>query len=75
MRDVCLAGAGFVFGWLMSKTWTDPGCQIGMVIFLVMTAVVTLVFALAVVGHGRGPRGQDENDDDPDSADPPSARP
>jgi hypothetical protein len=73
MRDVCLAGVGFVFGWLMSKTWTDPGCQIGMVIFLVATAAMTLVFALAVVGHGRGPRDKDD-DDDLDSPDPPSAR-
>ena len=60
MRDVWLAGAGIVFGWLMSKAWTDPGCQVGMVIFLVATAVMTLVFALAVVGHGRGPRDEDD---------------
>ena len=64
MRDVWFAGAGIIFGWLMSKTWTDPGCQVGLVIFLVATAVMTLVFALAVVGHGRGPRGPDPDDDD-----------
>jgi len=53
-----------MLGWLMSKTWTDPGCQVGLVIFLVATAVLTLVFVLAVVGHGRGPRGPDPDDDD-----------
>ena len=64
MRDVWLAGTGIVFGWLMSKAWTDPGCQVGLVIFLVATAVMTLVFALAVVGHGRGPRTPKQDDDD-----------
>jgi hypothetical protein len=53
MKDVWLAGAGIVFGWLMSKTWQDPGCQIGLTIFLVLTALMALTFALAVVGHGR----------------------
>jgi hypothetical protein len=66
MRDVWFAGTGIVFGWLMSKTWTDPGCQVGLVIFLVATAVMTLVFALAVVGHGRGPRPPDKDEDDPE---------
>jgi hypothetical protein len=64
MRDAWFAGAGIVFGWLMSKAWSDPGCQIGMVIFLVTTAVLTLGFALAVVGHGRGPRGPDGDHED-----------
>jgi hypothetical protein len=64
MRDAWFAGAGIVFGWLMSKAWSDPGCQVGMVIFLVTTAVLTLAFALAVVGHGRGPQGPDRDDDD-----------
>ena len=59
MRDAWFAGAGVVFGWLMSKAWSDPGCQVGMVIFLITTAVLTLGFALAVVGHGRGPEGPD----------------
>ena len=65
MRDAWFAGAGIVFGWLMSKAWNDPGCQMGMVIFLVTTAVLILAFALAVVGHGRGPQGpgHDEGDD------------
>jgi len=26
MRDAGLVGSGFVFGWLMSKTWSDSGC-------------------------------------------------
>jgi hypothetical protein len=65
MRDVWLVGASIVFGWLMSKAWSDPGCRLGLVIFLVATAVMTLGFALAVVGHGRGPsgRGRDEDED------------
>jgi hypothetical protein len=63
MRDACFAGTGIVFGWLMSKAWSDPGCQIGMVIFLVTTAVLTLAFALAVVGHGRGSQGPNRDDD------------
>ena len=65
MRDIWVAGAGIVFGWLMSKAWSDPGCRLGLVIFLVATAVMTLVFALAVVGHGRAPDdpGRDEDDD------------
>ena len=64
MRDVWLAGAGFAFGWLMSKAWSDPGCQVGLVIFLVVTAVMVLAFALAVVGHGRGPDHPGPNEDD-----------
>ena len=64
MRDAWFAGSGIVFGWLMSKAWSDPGCQIGMVIFLVTAAVLTLGFALAVVGHGRGPQGQNSDEED-----------
>ena len=64
MRDAWFAGTGFVFGWLMSKAWSDPGCQVGMVIFLVTTAVLTLGFALAVVGHGRGRQSPDGDGDD-----------
>ena len=65
MRDLWLAGTGVAFGWLMSKAWSDPQCQAGLVIFLVATAVMALAFALAVVGHGREPRNprDDENDD------------
>jgi len=55
MRDVGLVGFGIVLGWLVSKTWSDPGCQLGLVVFLVATAVMTLGVALAVVGHGRIP--------------------
>ena len=53
MKDVWIATASFVLGWLMSKTWQDPGCRVGLVMFLVMTAVMALVFVLAVVGHRR----------------------
>ncbi len=64
MRDAWFACTGIVFGWLMSKAWSDPGCQVGMVIFLITTAVLALAFALAVVGHGRGPQDQGGDDDD-----------
>ncbi len=67
MRDIWLTAAGIVFGWLMSKAWSDPGCQVGLVVFLVATAAMTLAFALAVVGHGREPR--DPRGDDDDDAD------
>jgi hypothetical protein len=53
MKEVWIAGAGIVFGWLMSKTWSDPGCHVGLMLFLVATAVMALAFAFAVVGHGR----------------------
>ena len=65
MKDVLVASAAFVFGWLMSKTWQDPGCQLGLTIFLVLTAVMALTFALAVVGHGRGTAAPpDDTDED-----------
>jgi hypothetical protein len=53
MRGVGIATAGFILGWLMSKTWQDPACRLGLVLFLVATAVMALAFAFAVVGHGR----------------------
>ena len=64
MRDVGLVSVGIVLGWLVSKTWSDPGCQMGLVVFLVATAVMTLGFALAVVGHGRNPRAGDPDERD-----------
>jgi hypothetical protein len=66
MRNAGLVGVGVVLGWLASKTWSDPGCQLGLVVFLVATAVMTLGFLLAVVGHGRDPDagGSDEDDED-----------
>ncbi len=42
MKDIWIATAGFVLGWLMSKTWQDPGCRVGLVVFLVVTAVMAL---------------------------------
>ena len=64
MRESGLVGVGVVLGWLASKTWSDPGCQLGLVVFLVATAVMALGFLLAVVGHGRDPRADDPDDDD-----------
>jgi hypothetical protein len=66
MKDVWIAAAGFVLGWLMSKTWQDPGCRLGLVVLAVVGAVMILVFALAVVGHGRpiDPPEEEEHDGD-----------
>lgn len=66
MRDAGLVGVGVVLGWLASKTWSDPGCRLGLVVFLIATAVMTLGFVLAVVGHGRdpGPGAGDPDEDD-----------
>lgn len=66
MKDAWIAAAGFVLGWLMSKTWQDPACRVGLVLFVVATAVMALVFALAVVGHGRSANAPpDDGRDDP----------
>lgn len=62
MRDGGLVGVGIVLGWLASKTWSDPGCHLGLVVFLVATAVMALGFVFAVVGHGRGPDDRDDDD-------------
>ena len=64
MRKAGLVGVGIVLGWLASKTWSDPGCQLGLVVFLVATAAMALGFALAVVGHGKTSRAEDANEDD-----------
>lgn len=64
MRNAGLVGVGVVLGWLASKTWSDPGCQLGLVVFLVATAVMALGCLLAVVGHGRGPDASDPDEDD-----------
>jgi|HubBroStandDraft_6_1064221.scaffolds.fasta_scaffold232275_2 hypothetical protein len=69
MRDAGLVGVGVVFGWLATKTWSDPGCQLGLVVFLIATAVMILGFVLAVVGHGRDPDPGDGDPDDDDKED------
>jgi len=69
VRESGLVGVGVVLGWLASKTWSDPGCQLGLVVFLVATAVMTLGFLLAVVGHGRDPHADDPDDEDDDESD------
>jgi hypothetical protein len=66
MKDVGIAAAGFVLGWLMSKTWQDPGCRLGLAVFLVVTAAMVLIFALAVVGGGRAGGSPDEEERDHD---------
>jgi hypothetical protein len=66
MKDVWIATAGFVLGWLMSKTWQDPGCRVGLAVFLVITAVVVLAFALSVVGHRRPAEPPVEDEDEGD---------
>jgi len=64
VRASGLVGVGVVLGWLASKTWSDPGCQLGLVVFLVATAVMALGFLVAVVGHGRDPDPGDRDEDD-----------
>jgi hypothetical protein len=64
MRAAGLVGVGVVLGWLASKTWSDPGCQLGLVVFLVATAVMALGVLLAVVGHRRDPDAGDPDEDD-----------
>ena len=64
MRDTGLLGVGVVLGWLASKTWSDPDCQLGLVVVLIAAVVMTLGFLLAVVGHGRDPGAGDPDDED-----------
>jgi hypothetical protein len=64
MRDGGLVVAGIIFGWLVSKSWNDPECRLGLAIFLVATAVMFLVFALALVGHGKEPQSPDRDEED-----------
>jgi hypothetical protein len=64
MRGTGLVGVGVVLGWLASRTWSDPECRLGLVVFLVATAVMALGCLLAVVGHGRDPGTGDPDDDD-----------
>jgi hypothetical protein len=64
VRNAGFVGIGVVLGWLGSKTWSDPGCQLGLVVFLIAAAVMTLGFLLAVVGHGRDPDPGDRDEDD-----------
>ena len=66
MRDSGLVGVGVILGWLASKTWSDPGCQLGLVVFLVATAAMTLGFLLVLVGHRRDARDGDHDEDDED---------
>ena len=67
MRDGWLVGAGFALGWLTTKTWQDPACRLGLVVFLAVTAVLVLVFAIAVSAPRR--RDDDGGSDGPDEPD------
>jgi hypothetical protein len=64
VRGTGFLGVGVLLGWLASKTWSDPECRLGLVVFLIAAAVMTLGFLLAVVGHGRDPGAGDPDDDD-----------
>ena len=64
MKDIWMVSAGFVLGWLLSKTWDDPSCRVGLVVWVVATAVMALVFAFAVVGHGQPPDPHAEESED-----------
>ena len=66
MRDGGLVGVGLVLGWLASKTWSDPGCQLGLVVFLVATAAMALGFLLVLVGQRRDARDDHDEDDEDD---------
>jgi hypothetical protein len=66
VRDGGLVGVGLVLGWLASKTWSDPGCQLGLVVFLVATAAMTLGFLLVLVGQRRDARDDHDEDDEDD---------
>ena len=72
MRNAGLVGVGVVLGWLASKTWSDPACQLGLVVFLIAAAVMTLGFLVAVVGYRRtpDPGGRDEDDEGDDHGSP-----
>ncbi len=63
MNQVWLVGAGIVFGWLMAQTWRDPGCHVGLAIWLAVTALTVLACLFAVLG----PKKEPETDDDEDN--------
>jgi len=67
VRDAWLVAGGIALGWLASKTWSDPDCRLGLIVFLVITAVLVLVFAIAVTANrppadGSGADGPDDGD-------------
>ena len=66
MRESGLVGVGVILGWLASKTWSDPGCQLGLVVFLVATAAMALGFLLVLVGQRRDASDDYDEDDEDD---------
>jgi hypothetical protein len=65
VRDAWLVAAGAAMGWLATKTWSDPACRLGLVVFLVITAVLVLAFAIAVTAHRPPADGAGGDDPDP----------
>jgi len=66
VRESGLVGVGVILGWLASKTWSDPGCQLGLVVFLVATAAMALGFLLVLVGQRRDASDDYDEDDEDD---------
>jgi hypothetical protein len=63
MNQVWLVGAGIVFGWLMAETWRDPGCYLGLAIWLAVTALTVAACLFAVFGPRKDtPKEDDEHD-------------
>jgi len=60
MNQVWLIAVGIMFGWLMAQTWRDPGCYLGLAVWLAVTAL-TVAACLFVVF---GPKKEAPNDDD-----------
>ena len=63
MNEVWLVGGGIVFGWLMAQTWRDPGCHVGLAIWLAVTALTVVACLFAVFG----PKKEAGTDDDEDN--------
>ena len=63
MNQVWLIGGSIVFGWLMAQTWRDPGCYVGLAIWLAVTALTVAACLFVVFGPKKeGHNEEDEND-------------
>lgn len=63
MNRVWLVGAGIVFGWLMAETWRDPGCYVGLAIWLAVTALTVAACLFAVFGPKKEALREDDEHD------------